>query len=73
MFLEMIRAFLIWLGAMTLLVAVIGIGLNWLLYRNWYGETEEQRRERVRRERNAAEDGGLPLHHRARTRRSPSP
>lgn len=73
MFLDIIRAFLIWLGAMTLLVAVLGIGLNWILYRNWYGETEAQRRERVRRERNAAEDGGLPLHHRARTRRSPSP
>lgn len=73
MFLDIIRAFLIWLGGMTLLVAVLGIGLNWILYRNWYGETEAQRRERVRRERNAAKDGGLPIHHRARTRRSPSP
>lgn len=51
MFLDIIRAFLIWLGGMTLLVALMGIGLNWILYRNWYGETEEQRKERIRRER----------------------
>ena len=70
---EIIRELLVFVGAMTVLVAVLGIGLNWILYRNWYGETEAQRRERVRRERNSAEDGGLPLHHRARTRRSPSP
>lgn len=59
MFLDIIRAFLIWLGGMTLLVALMGIGLNWILCRNWYGETEEQRRERVRRERAEAKRDAL--------------
>lgn len=48
---EIIRELLVFVGAMTVLVAVLGIGLNWILYRNWYGETEEQRKERIRRER----------------------
>ena len=57
MFLEIIRELLTFIGGMTVLVAVIGIGLNWILYRNWYGETEAQRRERVRREREGRQDG----------------
>lgn len=42
---------LAFIGAMTIGVAVAGIGINWMLFRNWYGETAEQRRERIRRER----------------------
>lgn len=55
---EIIRELLVFVGAMTVLVALAGITLNWILYRNWYGETEEQRRERIRKERAAAKDGG---------------
>ncbi len=39
------------IGALTVLVALAGITLNWILDRNWYGETEDQRKERIRRER----------------------
>lgn len=51
MFWQAIQEALTFIGGMVLLVAVIGILLNLALYRNWYGETEAQRRERVRRER----------------------
>lgn len=48
---EIIRELLVFVGAMTVLVALAGIVLNCTLQRNWYGETEEQKRRRIRRER----------------------
>ena len=51
MFREIIRDLLTWIGAMTVMVAVVGIAVNEVLYGNWYGETEAQRRERIRKER----------------------
>lgn len=48
---EIIRELLVFVGAMTVLVALAGITLNWTLYRNWYGETKEQKCRRIRRER----------------------
>lgn len=54
MFTETIREALAFIGLLTVMVALLGIGLNELLYGTWYGETEEQRRERVRKERRKA-------------------
>lgn len=48
---KLITDILAFVGALTVLVALAGIGINWMLYRNWYGETAEQRKERIRRER----------------------
>lgn len=48
---EIIKELLVFIGAMTVLVALAGITINWILFRNWYGETEEQKRRRIRRER----------------------
>ena len=53
MFWETIKGILDWVGALSALVAVLSIMLNELLYGTWYGETEQQRRERIRKERNA--------------------
>lgn len=48
---KLITDILAFVGALTVLVALAGITLNWTLYHNWYGETEEQKRRRIRRER----------------------
>lgn len=51
MFWQIFKDILTFIGAMTLLVTVIGIAVNAILYGNWYGETEAQRRERIRKAR----------------------
>lgn len=48
---KLITDILAFVGALTVLVALAGIILNCTLYRNWYGETEVQKRRRIRRER----------------------
>lgn len=48
---KLITDILAFVGALTILVALAGIILNCTLYRNWYGETEEQKHRRIRRER----------------------
>lgn len=48
---KLITDILAFVGALTVLVALAGIILNCTLHRNWYGETEEQKRRRIRRER----------------------
>lgn len=48
---KLITDILAFVGALTVLVALAGIVLNRILYQNWYGETEEQKRRRIRRER----------------------
>ena len=48
---KLITDILAFVGALTVLVALAGITLNWTLHRTWYGETEEQKRRRIRRER----------------------
>lgn len=62
MFTETIREALAFIGLLALMVALLGIGLNELLYGTWYGETEEQRRERMRKERrrDPSTDPSLP-------------
>lgn len=54
MFIEAIREALALIGLLTVMVALLGIGLNEILYGTWYGETEAQRRERMRKERRKA-------------------
>ena len=54
MFWEIMKDILTWIGAMTVMVAVVGIVVNEILYGNWYGETEALRRERIRRARRKA-------------------
>lgn len=54
MFTETIRDAFAFIGYLGFIVALLGIGLNEILYGTWYGETEEQRRERVRKERREA-------------------
>ena len=54
MFWQIFKDILTFIGAMTLLVTVIGIAVNAILYGNWYGETEAQRRERIRKARRKA-------------------
>ena len=53
MFLEIFYGILAFIGLMVVMCAVIGIGINFLLFHNWYGETEAQRRDRLRKERAA--------------------
>lgn len=48
---KLITDILAFVGALTVLVALAGITLNWILYQNWYGESAEQKRRRIRRER----------------------
>lgn len=48
---EIFKEILAFIGLMTVMVAVLGVAFNLALYRNWYGETESQRRERLRKER----------------------
>ena len=50
---EIFNGILAFIGLMVVLCTLIGIGINFLLYHNWYGETEAQRRERLRKERAA--------------------
>ena len=50
---EIFNGILAFIGLMVVLCTVLGIGINFLLYHNWYGETEAQRRERLRKERAA--------------------
>lgn len=49
MFLEIFYGILAFIGLMVVLCTVIGIGINFLLFHNWYGETEAQKRERMRK------------------------
>lgn len=48
---EVFKEIFAFFGLMTVLVAVLGIILNEIVWGNWYGETEEQKRERIRKER----------------------
>lgn len=48
---KLITDILAFVGALTVLVALAGITLNRILYRNWYGETEQQKHRRIRQER----------------------
>ena len=56
MFMETIRDAFAFIGYLGFIVALLGIGLNEILYGTWYGETEAQKRERVRKDRRKARE-----------------